>query len=161
MSEWMRRMYEFAYAFDYSELGWATLSVVLAFCSLGLIAVGLHLSYKAIRFAFQLLRLWGEAHRMKKEEERRQRELMSEGLRMMVETMVSSDQLTRNAADEWYRKYSRLMIPDLLPPGDYVKAQIKKRRAVKSAPLKFVDMVDLSNYVPKGVSSKKKLIAGT
>lgn len=72
----------------------------------------------------------GEARKADRERLTWERELMSLGIREFVEIQVSAGQLSRAQADEWYRKFSRLMIPDLLPPVDLLKSQIKQRLKV-------------------------------
>lgn len=105
------------------------------------------------------VRQWGALKRMRKEEEERQRMLMSVCIRYFMECQVSAEQLSRTDADEWYRRFARLRIPDLLPPVDYLKEQIKKRLKAKGKrPIKFPDLINWATYKPKEVKPKKRLI---
>lgn len=125
----------------------------------GLLVLVLMFASSSVTFLIPQIRQWGALKRMRREEEERQRMLMSVCIRYFMECQVSAEQLSRTDADEWYRRFSRLRIPDLLPPVDYLKEQIRKRLAAKSKrPIKFPDLINWANYKPKEVKPKKQLI---
>lgn len=125
----------------------------------GILVLLLMFASSSITYGIPYIRQWGASRRMRKEEEERQRILMSACIRYFIECQVSAEQLSRTDADEWYRRFSRLRIPDLLPPMDYLKEQIRQRLKAKSKkPIRFPDLINWATYKPKEVKPKKQLI---
>ena len=78
----------------------------------------------------QRVRLWGEARQMRKDREQELREMWSNDIREIGEKRFLSGDQQRHEVDEFFRRFARLLIPDLVPAldPDHVKKKIMERR---------------------------------